>query len=351
MKFIHIADTHLGAEPEGLKLGSESRAKELWDAIEQIVNICEWEEMDLLLIAGDLFHRQPLLRELKELNYLFSKLSKTKVVFIVGNHDYLKQDSYYHTYKWGENVFPILNGHMGCVEFEELGTAVYGLSYHQREITEGLYDHMTAPKRQPIEILLAHGGDEKHIPIKKDVLDNLGYAYVAMGHIHKPQVLIPNKIIYAGALEPIDKNDTGEHGYVRGIITSHGVRTEFIPSAKRSYIHQEIWIDETVTNSSLKDLIRGKIQELGLENIYKFILKGYRQADIVFELEGAKNFGNIIEILDETKPALDLKRIRERNQENLLGRFIESFQGYEEESVEYEALCEGVQALLDTRRG
>ena len=48
---------------------------------------------------------------------------------------------------------------------------------------------------------------------------------------------------------------------------------------------------------------------------------------------------------------MDLKRIRERNQENLLGRFIESFQGYEEESVEYEALCEGVQALLDTRRG
>ena len=174
---------------------------------------------------------------------------------------------------------------------------------------------------------------------------------MAMGHIHKPQVLIPNKIIYAGALEPIDKNDTGEHGYVRGIITSHGVRTEFIPAAKRSYIHQDIWIDETVTNSNLKDLIRGKIQELGLENIYKFILKGYRQADIVFELEGAKNFGNIIEILDETKPALDLKRIQERNQENLLGRFIESFQGYEEESVEYEALCEGVQALLDTRRG
>ena len=280
MKFIHIADTHLGAEPEGLKLGSESRAKELWDALEQIVNICEWEEMDLLLIAGDLFHRQPLLRELKEVNYLFSKLTKTKVVFIVGNHDYLKQDSYYHTFRWAENVFPILNGHMGCVEFDDLGTAVYGLSYHQREITERLYDHMLAPKRQAIEILLAHGGDEKHIPVKKDVLERLGYAYVAMGHIHKPQALIPNKIVYAGALEPIDKNDTGAHGYMRGIITSHGTRTEFIPAAKRSYIHVEIDVDTSVTNSALKDLIRERIQEYGLENIYKFILKGYRQADM-----------------------------------------------------------------------
>ena len=85
MKFIHIADTHLGAEPEGLKLGSESRAKELWDALEQIVNICEWEEMDLLLIAGDLFHRQPLLRELKEesTNKHDIILLKSKIFFFI----------------------------------------------------------------------------------------------------------------------------------------------------------------------------------------------------------------------------------------------------------------------------
>ena len=70
-----------------------------------------------------------------------------------------------------------------------------------------------------------------------------------------------------------------------------------------------------------------------------------------FELESAKSFGNVIEILDETKPALNFARIQERNQENILGRFIESFQGCEEDSIEYEAMCEGVQALLDTRRG
>lgn len=342
---------HLGAEPEGLKLGSESRAKELWDGIEQIINLCEWEEIDLLLIAGDLFHRQPLHRELKELNYLFSRLSKTKVVLIVGNHDYLKQDSYYHTFTWNENVYPILNGHMGCVEFPELQTAVYGLSYHQREITEELYNHMSAPKRQPYEILLAHGGDEKHIPVRKEILDNLGYSYIAMGHIHKHQVIIPNKAIYAGALEPIDKNDLGPHGYIAGSISENGVQTEFVPSAKREYIHVRLKVDPSVTNGYLKDMIRSKIQECGLENIYKFILEGYRDLEIQFELEGIKNFGNIVEILDDTKPALDLQKLKERNQGNILGRFIESMSEYEEGSIEYEALCEGVQALLETKRG
>lgn len=319
--------------------------------MEQIVNVCEWEEIDLLLIAGDLFHRQPLMRELKEVNFLFSKLTKTKVVFIAGNHDYLKPDSYYHTFVWGENVYPLLNGHMGCVELKELKTNVYGLSYHQREITESLYDRMAAPGRQKYEILLAHGGDEKHIPIKKDVLTGLGYDYVALGHIHKPQVLLENKAIYAGALEPIDKNDIGPHGYVKGEITEQGVKAEFVPCAKRAYIHLGIEVNEAMTNGSVKEVIREQIQEHGLEHIYKFILKGFRDTDITFELESVKNFGNIIEIVDETKPSYDFEKILSNNQGNLLGRFIESLRDYEEDSIEHQALYEGVHALMETKRG
>ena len=65
--------------------------------------------MEMLLIAGDLFHRQPLRRELKELDYLFSKLTMTEVVIIAGNHDYLKRDSYYRTFQWPKNVHMILD--------------------------------------------------------------------------------------------------------------------------------------------------------------------------------------------------------------------------------------------------
>lgn len=319
--------------------------------MEQIVNICEWEEMDLLLIAGDLFHRQPLMRELKEVNFLFSKLSKTKVVFIVGNHDYLKPDSYYHTFPWNENVHPLLNGHMGGIEFPDLQANVYGLSYHQREITEGLYDRMFAPKKQKYEILLAHGGDEKHIPVKKEVLETLGYDYIALGHIHKPQVLIENKAVYAGSLEPTDKNDIGKHGYVRGEITEQGVKTEFIPCAKREYIHAAVPVEEGMTGGALKDWIRNYIGEHGLENMYKFILQGFRDADVQFDLESAKSFGNVFEVVDETNPSYDFDKILEKNQGNLLGRYIESLKDYDKGSVECQALHLGVQALMETKRG
>lgn len=92
--------------------------------------------MDLLLIAGDLFHRQPLLRELKDVSYLLGKLTHTQVVLSAGNHDYIKAGSYYLTYKWPENVHLLSGEELETIEFPELQTAVSGFSYHSREIKE-----------------------------------------------------------------------------------------------------------------------------------------------------------------------------------------------------------------------
>ena len=350
MKFIHIADVHLGAEPEGLQTGGSGRGKEIWSTLERVLQVCEREEVELLLIAGDLFHRQPLLRELKELNYMFEKLTKTKVVFIAGNHDYLKQDSYYHTFSWNKNVYPLLNGDVERIVFAPLETTVYGFSYLQKEILEPRYDHMIAPRKTRYEILLAHGGDERHIPIKKQNLERLGYDYIALGHIHKPQRLIENLAHYAGALEPIDKNDTGKHGYVRGEITEKGIFTSFVPFASREYVHAEIWVDTETTNGMIKDQICECIQNQGKEHIYKFILKGGRDLDFVPELEQFRQLGNIIEIVDETEPAIHLDRLLAKNRGNILGRFIASFEDCEQGSVEEQALMEGVTALLQMKR-
>ena len=211
--------------------------------------------------------------------------------------------------------------------------------------------HMGAPKKAKKEILLAHGGDEKHIPFKKEEMLGLGYDYIALGHIHKPQTLVENKMIYAGALEPTDKNDLGPHGYVKGIISEEGVTAEFIPSAKRENIHLNLKVNEKVTNGFLKDMVRETIQKYGLENIYKFVLSGFRDIDIMFELESIMTFGNIIEIVDETRPAIDFEKLYAKNEGNLIGKFIDCFKDADEESVEKQALYEGIQALIETKRG
>lgn len=349
MRFIHIADVHLGARPDAGPLYSQNRQQELWDTFEHVIHICEKEQTDLLLIAGDLFHRQPLLRELKEADYLFSTLSHTRVVLIAGNHDHICRDSCYRTFGWSDNVYPLFGRTLEYVDFPELGAAVYGFSYHSREIREPEYDGITPGRVQPIEILLAHGGDRRHIPIDMRALASAGFSYVALGHIHKPQAIEKDRIIYAGALEPVGRNDTGPHGYVRGEITASGVRTQWIPCARREYIDVDLLIDQFDTEASVKERIKKYINENGNENIYKITLIGKRDADIIFDTNRIAGLGNILEAVDETSPAYDFPKLLEENRDNLLGQYIARFAGCEEGSLEYEALCEGVEALLSSR--
>ena len=322
---------------------------------------CNEEKAELLLIAGDLFHRQPLLRELKEVNDLFKTLKNTQVVLAAGNHDYLRRDSYYRTFAWGENVHMLLGGQITVVELPELSAAVYGLRYYGREITERLYDQAFPRKQQKYELLLAHGGDERHIPIQKEKLRSLGYDYIALGHIHKPldmdtggcpdEQLHESRMAYSGALEPIDRNDTGPHGYILGELTRGRCRIRFVPFALREYVHLEVTTEKKMTNRGLKARIREQIEALGTQNIYKVTVKGFRDPDILFELSDMDTYGNIIDLSDESKPAYDFTKLLAQNRGDLLGKYIESLIDYDEDSVEYLALCEGVQALMETKRG
>ncbi len=302
------------------------------------------------MIAGDLFHRQPLLRELKEVDSLLSQMPDTQVVLIAGNHDYIKNDSYYNTFEWSDNVHMLKGEEMECVSFPDSRTAVYGSSYHDREIHDKPYAGAYAEHRQPYEILMVHGGDEKHVPIQKEELMDLGYDYVALGHIHKPQELVPGMMAYPGAPEPIDKNDTGVHGYIKGEITPQGCHTEFVPFSVREYRHVEVPVDKDETAYSLKEKIRNVIKEQGEQHLYKIILNGFADPDLYFDHISFDDLGNIVEIEDQTVPYYNFEKIYQQNKDNILGGLIKSFEGCGEGSLEYQALCEGVQALMETRR-
>lgn len=102
-------------------------------------------------------------------------------------------------------MHPLFGDRLQCAEFPEWETAVYGLSFHKREIKENVYEKAKPWKKQRCEILLAHGGDEKHVPLNKAGLLALGYDYVALGHIHKPGIIEENRILYAGRWNPLTR--------------------------------------------------------------------------------------------------------------------------------------------------
>ena len=115
MRFIHIADVHLGMQPDAGFPWSEERGEAIWESFRRIIRLASREKTDFLLIAGDLFQRQPLLRELKEVNDLFASIPETIVVLIAGNHDYVKRESFYRGFDWADNVVMLLSPEPECV--------------------------------------------------------------------------------------------------------------------------------------------------------------------------------------------------------------------------------------------
>ena len=90
MKFIHIADVHWGARPEREQTFGRIREQEIKETFQRVINHANKQQVDLLLIAGDLFDQPPTQQELREVDYLLSRLNHTRTVLIAGNHDHLE---------------------------------------------------------------------------------------------------------------------------------------------------------------------------------------------------------------------------------------------------------------------
>ncbi len=358
MKFIHIADVHLGAVPDSDMPWGTQRGTEIWDSFRDIIRICNQEKADLLLIAGDLFHRQPLVRELKEVNYILSKLETAKALIMAGNHDYIGTRSNYQGFVWDEKVHFFFGDTMEFKVYEELGAEVYGLSYHTKDICEALYDEAAHEQNDHIHILLAHGGDERNIPVNRKKLQELDFDYVALGHIHKPEI-ITNKIAYCGSLEPLDKNETGERGYILGEITrgeagKKATRITFLNHAVRTYKRYPLTVNAQDTNGSLLDQARNKMMEQGLEHIYSFTIQGFRDELIRFDKDAIRALGNVLEVTDQSVPDYDFDTLYLENQDNIIGMFIRRIrESTDQDEIARKALYYGMEALLgakDVRR-
>lgn len=346
MKFIHIADVHLGAKPDKEKSWAKEREEHSWKAFTDVITKVKEEQVQLLLIAGDLFHRQPLMRELKEVNYQFSRIPRTQVVMIAGNHDYLHPDSYYRTYPWEENVHFLKEERIDYVELEELRVRVYGLSYWHREIREHLYDEIKPVRDDYFNILLAHGGDESHIPFRSSVLEQSFFDYVAAGHIHKPMELLENRIIMAGALQPIDCNETGEHGYFMGEAEGHVCQVRFYPIHYCEYVSLSLKVSQEVTVGALQEVVREQVKKAKPYQIFKITFTGFYDSDITIDTERFEKTERVAKAVNLCRLDYDFEKLKQQFGKQILGRYIQTIEEMSQDEITKKALYYGVEALL-----
>lgn len=345
MRFIHIADVHLGVQPDRGKSWSDTRAREVTEAFDKVLAACEEEQADLLLIAGDLFHAPPTISQLEEVDYKLSKLTATRTVMIAGNHDYRSPDGAYAKYRFRSRTICLPADKLTSVYIEELGVCVTGRSYDRQEIPEGIYDDAGPAREDAVNILLAHGGDLTHAPFKKQKLLEAGFDYIALGHIHKPDILATDKMAYAGSLEPIDYTDVGDRGYIIGEITDRHCHIEFRKINVRNYINLSLKVKPEYSAAQILDAIEREMKRLGEHNIYRILLRGQKSEEVQPDFYALTSRYMISMVEDQTRGALDIDELLAENEDNLIGQFIMQLRD-KDDIVSKKALEYGLDALL-----
>lgn len=326
MRFIHIADVHLDTPfsflAERDNLGAIRRLEQR-QIFKKVIDYIKNEKIPYLFIAGDLYdHSYVKKTTIEYINNLFKEIPDTKIFISPGNHDPILKNSYYNNFEWNANVY-IFNSQIKCYEFDDVD--IYGYGFDEFYCNSFNLDDIKIKNKNKINILVVHGDidgsknvDNLYNPINKIELQNKKFDYVAMGHIHKRQIISQN-IVYPGSLVSLGFDEQGEHGLIDVSLEKENLKINFIKLDERMFeekniditnINSEEDLIELINNISLQENIMCKLNLIGVRN---------------FEIEENNllkliNNKNILKIKNKTKINFDLEKIKE--QKNLKGIFI-----------------------------
>ena len=83
--------------------------------------------------------------------------------------------------------------------------------------------------------------------------------------------------------------------------------------------------------------------------MYKIFLTGTLNADTELDLDWIRNQEAVVDVICSLRQDYDYDRLREENEQQLLGRFIAAMQSLGESEVYKKALEIGVEALLSAK--
>jgi exonuclease SbcD len=283
MRILHTADWHLCD-----RLGRQDRTDDLRRAVERIARYCKEEKVDVLLVAGDIFSElagpdalRDAIRHLQEVFQGFLRDGGT-ILTLTGNHD---KESFCQTLRHAMSLAAPFTGHPG--EMVPVGRLYLATGPTLLRLADrsacSQYQFVLMPYPTPTRYLLDapaqkyQGLDEKnrhlmtayteklheireseafdpslqtvlsaHITVRGSELPTLfrlteqedvvfsdadlpaEFAYIGLGHIHKPQFLQGRaNVRYSGSIERMDLGESPDtKGVVLFDLTPEGLAAE-----------------------------------------------------------------------------------------------------------------------------
>ena len=259
MRILHFSDLHIGVENYGQtdpETGLSTRLADFLSSLDEVVEYALTEDVDLVLLAGDAYKgRDPSQTHQREFAKRLSRLSEASIpsFLLVGNHDlpnavsrataveifqtlqvpYLQVGSNLQNYTLPTKSGPLQilavpwprrSGILGREEsrgltIEEVRQAV------QDRMTQAIYARAESLDPDVPAILTGHVtvngatvGTERSMMLGQDhvlLAGDIGRPqvdYVALGHIHKHQILRNENpfMAYSGSLQRVDFSEEGD---------------------------------------------------------------------------------------------------------------------------------------------
>lgn len=336
MKIIHCGDIHLDSKLSAnySKQKSKERNFEILNSFVKMVDYAEKNEVEGILICGDLF-------DSKNVSMLTKKTLKEVVeghpsimfFYLKGNHD--SADILNVFTEIPDNFFTFSDS-WNCFSLgERERVLIHGVELNLHE-KEGILSEYVSDTTK-INIVMLHGQVAESGASSADELINLkelknkGIGYLALGHIHEQRTDFLDgfcKYAYCGCLEPRGFDEPGPHGFMLLDVNEDTgvIREEFVPFATREV--KELYVDVTGAEDSVSiiEKIRKVIFESGVRgNDYvKIILTGSLSAecekDEGFIFKSFEEEFYLVKLYDKTEITVDFEKYK--NDVSLKGEFV-----------------------------
>ncbi len=368
LKLLHTADIHLGAKFLGLGEKGALQRDHLKSSFKKITTLAKDENVNVVLIAGDLFDSNEQSKTNIDLvveQFQLLAESNIAVCIIPGTHDCYDNRSVYRKYDL-ENLCSYLtvfkNDEWQYKEFPEIDLTIYGRPNLSNKSYTSPLNGLKRMTETRFHVAMAHGSlnipgqiaEDDHV-FSIDEIQNSGMHYIALGHWHRPYACTTDGVItqYAGPPEMISTDQKEPGSVVLVTIKESGTIEREIRRISNRYCDEiEVDLSDIGDTSELKQ----RISEGSDPNLSRrVVLNGLRNEDLIISPQDLEaNFGESffhLRIVDESHPRLTDFSIDSYQDQLIVTKFIQLMTEHieschvEEKVIAEEALQYGL-ALL-----
>ena len=335
VRILHTADIHLGSKFSGLGRSGDRLRAHLKKTFMRIVDLALSKNVDLLLIAGDLFDSNQVSKA--TLGFALgeiSRLGKIQACLIPGTHDCYDNSSIYRNIdrdSFPSNLHLLASEEKPFVFFEDLGVTVYGKGNSSTRCKDSSIPSLNPNFDSTYHITLVHGSfqipSKSHaddFPVTLEEIEKSGFNYIALGHWHSLQEISKDpKAFYSGSPEQLrfTQKDSGNVLIVE--LDEKQVSIEKIKVGELKWEEVELFV-ERFRNSS--EIMREIEKFKGEQNILKVKFKGDKRLSEAIDLSEIKEVLEdqflYLELEDQTHSYMDELCGSKFPQHTVVGQFM-----------------------------